>query len=455
MKRLGAPASSPTNRQAPMGMLASPTLVPKLRFPDFQDGPAWTHSAMGEAYSFKSNNSFSRDQLSYEQGLVRNIHYGDIHTKFSTLFDITKETVPFINRTELVDGLRRENDCIEGDMIFADASEDLADIGKSIEVVRLNGERVVAGQHTILARPNGENVAIGFGAYLFKSRYVRTQIEKESQGSKVLGISATRLAKIELPIPSTKAEQQKIAECLSTLDELIGAESQKLDALKAHKKGLMQQLFPREGETIPRLRFPEFQGAPEWEQRVLCEVTDSVFDGTHQTPTYVASGVPFYSVENLISGNANKFISREDYIAATRKNKPEKGDILLTRIGKVGYSRVVTWEHDFSVYVTLAVIKQSEFFDSHYLHFFFQSDRFQAELRSKSLPNAVPPKINLDSLRATIVLLPKAEEQQRIASCLSSLEYLIAAQSDQFEALKIHKKGLMQQLFPAPTESEE
>ena len=433
---------------------AKPTLTPKLRFPEFRAMPAWPSKTMGTVYSFKRNNSLSRDQLNYEYGSIKNIHYGDIHTKLSTLFDITKEKVPFVNPSESLDGFLPDNDCVEGDMIFADASEDLADIGKSIETIHLNGERVVSGQHTILARPNGNSLVVGFGAYLFKSIHVRAQIQKESQGSKVLGISATRLRKIDLPIPSTKAEQQKIAECLSTLDELIGAEGQKLDALKAHKNGLMQQLFPREGETVPRLRFPEFQGAPEWEQRVLCDVTDSVFDGTHQTPTYVQTGVPFYSVENLISGSANKFISRGDYIAATRKNKPEKGDILLTRIGKVGYSRVVTWEHDFSVYVTLAVIKQSELFASQYLHFFFQSDRYQAELRSKSLPNAVPPKINLDSLRATIVLLPKAEEQQRIAACLSSLDDLITARSEKLEALKTHKKGLMQQLFPSPVEAE-
>lgn len=127
-------------------------LTPKLRFPEFRNGPSWDGQPMGEAYSFKGNNSLSRDQLNYEHGAVKNIHYGDIHTKFSTLFDVTKETVPFINPSESLDGFWPDDDCVEGDMIFADASEDLADIGKSIELVRLNGERVVSGQHTIPAR---------------------------------------------------------------------------------------------------------------------------------------------------------------------------------------------------------------------------------------------------------------------------------------------------------------
>ncbi len=134
---------------------AHPPLVPKLRFHPFRQAEGWTPKPMGEVYTFKGNNSLARDKLNYVAGSVRNIHYGDIHTKFSTHFDITEELVPFINETE-AGTVRDENVCAEGDIIFADASEDLADIGKSIDIVRLNGERVVAGLHTILARRIGD-----------------------------------------------------------------------------------------------------------------------------------------------------------------------------------------------------------------------------------------------------------------------------------------------------------
>lgn len=439
--------SSKTNTKATK-VDVTPTLAPKLRFPEFRNTEGWRCELMGEVYSFKSNNSLSRDKLNFVTGSVKNIHYGDIHTKFATHFDITKEHVPYINESEL--GLIQEdNFCTIGDMVFADASEDLEDIGKSIEILKLNGERVVAGTHTILARQNGDRLALGFGGHLFKSYWIRTQIQRESQGSKVLGISPTRLKNIVIPFPLEKSEQQKIASCLSSLDHLITAHTQKLNGLMTYKKGLMQQLFPREGETVPRLRFPEFRGTGEWEMRKLAEITDSVFDGTHQTPTYTQQGVPFYSVENLISGNANKFISHDDYLLATRRNRPERGDVLITRIGKIGSSQVVTWEHEFSVYVTLAVIKQSRVFNSHFLSYFMQSDFYQSELRSKSLPNAVPPKINLDSLRATEVFLTNEDEQKRIASCLTSLDELITAQTQKLENLKTHKKGLMQGLFPS------
>ncbi len=204
---------------------------------------------------------------------------------------------------------------------------------------------------------------------------------------------------------------------------------------------------------VPRLRFPEFDGASEWKPQRLDEVSPSIFDGTHQTPTYTEQGVPFYSVENLVSGTANKFISRDDYLEATRKNKPEKGDILLTRIGKIGHSQAVTWDHEFSIYVTLAVIKASPVFNTSYLAHYLQSGSYQTELIRKSLQSAVPPKINLDDLRSTLVLLPDMEEQVQIADCLGSLDDLIAAEGRKLEALRSHKQGLMQQLFPQPGET--
>ncbi len=218
--------------------------VPRLRFGEFQSAGGWETAVLSEVYSFKVTNSFSRDQLNYENGSVKNIHYGDIHMKFSTLFDITKETVPYINPSQSIEAIKMDSYCVEGDMIFADASEDLNDVGKSIEIVNLNNEKVVSGMHTLLARQITPRLAIGFGGYLFKSDRIRTQIKKEAQGAKVLGISSGRLSSIEICFPSDKREQQRIAELLSALDEEIHAQGEAVAALKVHKKGLLQGLFP-------------------------------------------------------------------------------------------------------------------------------------------------------------------------------------------------------------------
>jgi type I restriction enzyme S subunit len=288
------------------------------------------------------------------------------------------------------------------------------------------------------------------GQFVYYSMLHRsTLLSQKAVQSTVLSLRLPILQDFPIEIPKKPEEQEKIASCLSSLDEVISAHSQKLELLKAHKKGLLQNLFPQEGEKVPKLRFKEFEKDGEWKKTILGKISSAIFDGTHQTPKYTEEGIPFFSVENIVSGKKNKFISREDYLEATSKNKPEKGDILITRIGNIGFSTVVDWDYEFSIYVTLAVIKQSDIFISHYLNGYFQSDYYQKEIRRKSLLNAAPMKINMNELQKTKVLLPPTKsEQQKIAFCLSSLDELILAQTEKIEQLKQHKKGLMQGLFP-------
>ena len=219
--------------------------APKFRFREFKRDGAWIKETVGDVYDFKVTNSFAREYLNYEVGSVKNIHYGDIHTKFNTLFDITKENVPYINPDVTIEKIRKESYCSVGDIIFADASEDMNDVGKSIEIVNLNKEKLVSGLHTLLARQKKKKLAIGFGGYLFKSDWVRKQIQREAQGAKVLGISATRISNVQIMYPENQKEQQNITSCLASLDELIIEQSNKIEQLKQHKKGLMQGLFPK------------------------------------------------------------------------------------------------------------------------------------------------------------------------------------------------------------------
>ena len=204
--------------------------------------PDWDEKKIKELFSFKITNSFSREQLNYKNGKVKNIHYGDIHTRFQTLFDIEKEEVPYINADLNISKINAENYCEIGDMIFADASEDLIDVGKSIEIVNLNNQKLLAGLHTILARPITKTFSIGFCGYLFKSDRIRTQIQKESQGSKVLSISAVRLSNISLMVPCIE-EQIEITNFLSSIDSKIDIETRFLQKLEEQKKYLLHNLF--------------------------------------------------------------------------------------------------------------------------------------------------------------------------------------------------------------------
>ena len=215
----------------------------ELRFKDKdgKDFPKWERKRLGDVYSFKSTNSYSRENLNYEIGEIKNIHYGDIHTKFQVKFDLEKENVPFIN-PEITMNISKDNYCLEGDLVVADASEDYADVGKCIELINLNNENVVAGLHTILARPDLTIMQVGFGGFLMKSLEVRKQIMLIAQGTKVLSISATRFAEIELNIPS-KTEQTKIANFLSSIDEKINRTEKQIQQTLQYKKGLLQNMF--------------------------------------------------------------------------------------------------------------------------------------------------------------------------------------------------------------------
>ena len=252
----------------------SSSLVPRLRFPEFRDSPPWIVHAFTDLYSFKSTNTLARDKLNYDTGLIRNIHYGDIHTRFKPLFRIDNECVPYINLDAPAKRIQKDAFCEEGDIVLADASEDLDDVGKAIEINSLNGNRVVAGLHTILATRQGSIPVIGFGGQLFQSAAVRSGIKKEAQGTKVYGISAKRISAIPVPIPKSKAEQQRIADCLGSLDDLIAEESRKLEILRRHKHGMMQQLFPQTGETVPKLRFAEFRNESKWVLQPLSSASD-------------------------------------------------------------------------------------------------------------------------------------------------------------------------------------
>lgn len=217
---------------------------PSLRFKkedgsDFED---WDEKRYSDIYTFYSTNSLSRDKLNYKSGITKNIHYGDIHTKFSTLFDIERESVPFINEDVNLNRIKDDNYLKKGDLLIADASEDYDDIGKTVEVVNLNEEKVISGLHTFHARPNKFKMAIGFSGYLLQNWYIRKQVMKIAQGTKVLSISTGRLGEIKLTIPSFE-EQQKITGFLSSIDTSIENITKQIDDSVVFKKGLFQKMF--------------------------------------------------------------------------------------------------------------------------------------------------------------------------------------------------------------------
>jgi len=272
-----------------------------------------------------------------------------------------------------------------------------------------------------------------------------------------------------LPLPTQKAEQQKSADCLASVDGLIVAQAKAVDALKAHKKGLMQRLFPRDGETQPRLRFPEFQGAGEWEFSSIGALVEAnrLFppkDGNHgnihpKASDYVANGIPFIMASDLHGGLINiekcHFISKE--LADTlQKGFAKEGDILLTHKGTVGeisvVRRIKTPYLMLTPQVTYYRVKNSKYLSNEFLAHLFVSDLFQSNLL-KASGGGTRAYIGITEQAKLNARLPKdVKEQQRIANCLTLLDDLVTVQIKKLEAFETHKKGLMQQLFPSTEE---
>jgi len=215
----------------------------EVRFKDSHGNafPNWKEYKMGD-FDFHPTNSLSRTQLNYDTGKIKNVHYGDIHTRLKSNFILNREEIPFINID--VDASKISNDSYlkVGDLIIADASEDYKDIGKSIEVIDLNNCKIVAGLHTILLRDSKQLTAVGFKGYMMQTQYIRMQLMRYSTGSSVLGITKSNVAKIKIKLP-TIDEQKKIVAFLTDLDDKIDCVIKQFIQAQKFKRGLLQQMF--------------------------------------------------------------------------------------------------------------------------------------------------------------------------------------------------------------------
>lgn len=419
--------------------------VPVLRFPGFVDD--WAAIPLGALYTFKSTNSFSREMLSTIGGTVRNIHYGDIHTKFQSQFDITKEQVPFIKGEIPLSRIPEDCYCKLGDVIFADASEDYSDIGKCIEVMNLGDQRVLSGLHTLLARAMTDRIQIGFASHLMKTENVRLQIKTIAQGTKVLSISSKRLAETTLVIP-TLPEQQKIASFLTAVDNRIQQLSKKKALLEQYKKGVMQQLFSQ------KLRFKDDQGKeyPDWELRTLADICD-VKGGKRLPKGYTLieqqNGYPYITVSDMENGSVSLQNIRYIPIEAVKSIKNYRittNDIYISVAGTLGLVGIIPEELNDANLTENANKLTNLKCNQQFLYQYLNTPYFQQLVNSVKTSNA-QPKLAIYAINSFAFPAPCPDEQTKIASFLSAIDDKINSVNQQVEHTRQFKKGLLQQMF--------
>ena len=283
-----------------------------------------------------------------------------------------------------------------------------------------------------------------FFNYLWHNNYhghwLRKYIEVGARAHGALSVDTKHLWSMPLALPDFN-EQQKIADCLSSIDDLIDAESKKLKALEKYKKGLMQKLFPAEGKTLPEWRFPEFRHKNEWRIKPLGKICTN-YDSRRMPITEkdrVRGEIPYIGASGVID-YINDFIFDEYLLCVS-----EDGANLVTRTYPIAFSiSGKTWVNNHA-----HVLKFSHRYTQNIVESYLNMINLQ-----DFLTGMAQPKLNRAKLDIIPIPLPEEEEQQKIADCLSEIDTMITEQSNKVEQLKAHKKGLMQGLFPSLEEAD-
>lgn len=317
------------------------------------------------------------------------------------------------------------------------------------------------GEYDIAAVPNsiftcfritGNESYPPFFDYLWHNNYhghwLRKYIEVGARAHGALSVDTKHLWSMPLALPDFK-EQQKIADCLSSIDELIDAESRKLKALEKYKKGLMQKLFPAEGKTLPEWRFPEFQGCGEWKSKSIGKACKMFSGGTPDTSKkeFYGGTIPFIRSAEINKSSTELFITEEGFKNSSAK-MVKKGDILIALYG-ANSGEVALSKIDGAINQAILCLRH-ETNNVFVYHYFTHMKNW---IISKYIQGG-QGNLSGQNIKSVNLYFPKAEEQQNIADFLSEIDTMITGQSNKVEQLKAHKKGLMQGLFPSFEEAD-
>lgn len=411
-------------------------IIPALRFPEFHESKGWELKPLSDyltEYRQKSDGKSKVHSVSLSKGIVNQIEYlgrsfsadDTSHYKLMKPYDVVYTKSPTGNFPY---GIVKQN---------------------------LNPYNVIVSPLYGVFTPN--NQYIGYIIHsIFESairlnNYLSTLVQKGAKNT--IQIANDTFISKEILLPDNEDEQQKIAACLSSIDALIKAAEHKIDELKAHKKGLMQQLFPADGKTVPQYRFPEFRDAGEWKSYAITNFFSRLTLRNNENNDNILTISAQYG---LVSQKEyfNKLVAAENI---SNYFLLHKGDFAYNKSSSQAYPQgaikcLKLYDKGIvsPLYICLKIknINEVSFFEH-----FFEAGMINSEIKNIAQEGArnhgllnVGVKDFFNQVSFTV---PKHfEERKKIADCLSSINDLIMAQTHRLAALKAHKKGLMQQLFP-------
>lgn len=385
--------------------------VPALRFPEFTG--EWKRIRVSDLLDFYSTNSLSWEQLEYESNEPYNLHYGLIHVGLPTLVDLTKDKLPNIKDGNVP---KKYELCKEGDIAFADASEDTNEVAKVVEFYNLDGKKVVCGLHTIHGRNNKGQTSKGFLGYCFSSTVFHNQIRRIAQGTKIYSINTRNFSEVFVGLPS-KSEQHKIATLLRLIDERISTQNKIIEDLKKLKSAIYQEMF---GSLVAQtLKLGQVAEVVKGKQVNGTELLE-------QGAYYVMNG------GTLPSGWLNKYNTEANTISIS-----EGGN----SCGYVQYNTSPYWSggHCYS----LKILHPQETSDLYLYHFLkWQEENIMALRIGSGLPN-----IQKKDLLHFPVILPTITQQNKIVLILSAIEEKVSCEISITQYFVKQKEYLLSQLF--------
>lgn len=412
---------------------------PKVRFKR-DDGscyPAWIVKTFSESFDALNNNSFSRDMLNYDGGDAKNIHYGDILVKFGDICNIQDDNVPYVN-----DGvaIQKYAPLKDGDVILADTAEDET-VGKAIEIYNTKNDVVISGLHTMACRPV-DVFAPKYLGYYMNSPAFHDQLRPYMQGVKVTSISRPNIADAKLYFPKSSEEQQKIAEFLSYVDEVIVASEEEIKNLETQKKAVMKKIFSQE------VRFKREDGIdfPEWTDTLL---------GDHLIP-YTEITTMNNQYPPLTSSRQGLFL-QEDYFKKQVASEDNTGYNIVP-YGYFTYRHMsddtifrfnINYLVENGIVSTLyPVFTTDGFFVDRFLQYYLNESPDFAKYCVLQKQGGSRTYMYFSKLIKYTGSMPSdIEEQRLIADFLSDFDEAIAAAKKELELWKELKKGLLQQMF--------
>lgn len=409
------------------------SLVPRLRFPEFQEKNGWEKHPLSEMLEEVLRPVVMKDDEDYSLVTVKRRYGGIVLRDVLKGRDILVKSQFRIKKNDFLISKRQIVHCACG------------------VVPEEHDDAIVSNEYTILRAK--ENCDICFFNYFVQQHIVGRSFLECSVGiviEKML-FKQDQWLKKKFFFP-TLPEQQKIADCLSSLDDLLTAEVQKLDALKKYKKSLLQQLFPRQGEKVPRLRFPEFEKSEAWVEKELHQLGELISGLTYSPNDVCENGLLVLRSSNIQNGRIvledNVYV-REDINGA---NLSLENDILIcVRNGSkklIGKNALIPKGMPLCTHGAFMTVFRSDF--AKFVIQLFQTDVYEKQVAADL--GATINSINSNHLKKYKFFVPKLQEQEKIANCLSYIDNLLEAQHDKIKKLKDHRNGLLQHLFPTDWE---